>query len=28
LAKFMEQQPKQYFAFLPTMKGLTRWKNI
>lgn len=24
LAKFMEQQPKQYFAFLPTMKGLTR----
>ena len=23
LAKFMEQQPKQYFAFLPTMKGLT-----
>lgn len=24
LAKFMEQQPQQYFAFLPTMKGLTR----
>jgi hypothetical protein len=24
LAKFMEQQPKQYFAFLPTMKGLTQ----
>jgi hypothetical protein len=23
LAKFMEQQPKQYFAILPTMKGLT-----
>jgi len=22
LAKFMEQQPQQYFAFLPTMKGL------
>jgi len=24
LAKFMEQKPDQYFAFLPTMKGLTR----
>jgi hypothetical protein len=24
LAKFMEQQPQQYFAFLPTMKGLTK----
>lgn len=24
LAKFMEQQPQQYFSFLPTMKGLTR----
>lgn len=24
LAKFMEQQPAQYFSFLPTMKGLTK----
>jgi phosphorylcholine metabolism protein LicD len=24
LAKFMEQKPDQYFAFLPTMKGITR----
>lgn len=24
LAKFMEQQPQQYFSFLPTMKGLTK----
>jgi hypothetical protein len=27
LAKFMEQKPDQYFAFLPTMKSLTKWKN-
>jgi hypothetical protein len=24
LAKFIEKQPQQYFAFLPTMKGLTQ----